>query len=91
MNPDPAHMAMPAVVDIDAVLVAAPPRLSPTDAVRIAHRTFGLRSVAARDLGSERDQSFLLLDAGAHPAAVLKLRESGTPPNQAPRATVNGG
>ncbi len=73
MNHDPAYTAMPAVVDIDSVLVSAPPRFGPADAVRIAHQTFGLRSVAARDLGSERDQSFLLLDADAHPAAVLKV------------------
>lgn len=71
---------MPAAVDIDSVLVAAPPHFSPADAVRIAHQTFGLRSVAARDLGSERDQSFLLLASEEHPTAVLKVSNAAEDP-----------
>ena len=77
MDDDPAALpgraAVTDPVDIDAVLVAAPPRFGPTDAVFIAERTFGLRAATARDLGSERDQSFLLLDEGERPTAVLKV------------------
>ncbi len=73
MVDDPARTATTAAIDFDAVLVATPPRFGPADALTIAEQTFGLHAATARDLGSERDQSFLLLDADERPTAVLKV------------------
>jgi 4-aminobutyrate aminotransferase-like enzyme len=56
----------------DVVLTVHPPRFSEEDAVAIAARTYGLSPSAARALGSERDQAFLLLE-GDEPAAVMKI------------------
>jgi 4-aminobutyrate aminotransferase-like enzyme/Ser/Thr protein kinase RdoA (MazF antagonist) len=50
-----------AEVGIDGVLVAPPPSYSAADAVTIAARCFGVDATGARSLGSERDQTFLLV------------------------------
>jgi len=65
---------------LDAVLVSAPPRFSDPEAVSIAEGTFGLRAANARDLGSERDQTFLLLDAEERPLAVMKVSNAAEDP-----------
>lgn len=71
-------MAIP--TDFDAVLAAAPPDFDETAVLDIAARTFALRATAARDLGSERDQTFLLLDPADRPLAVMKLSNAAEDP-----------
>ncbi len=56
------------------MLEASPPRYTAEEAARIAAELFGLEGRAV-DLGSERDQAFLLEDGAA--GAVLKISNSG--------------
>jgi 4-aminobutyrate aminotransferase-like enzyme/Ser/Thr protein kinase RdoA (MazF antagonist) len=58
---------------IDAVLRHPPPAFTPAQACEIALQTFGIAADAARDLGSERDQAFLLTSAAGAGIAVLKI------------------
>ena len=60
-----------------SVLEATPPRFSADEAARIAAEVFDLHG-SASDLGSERDQAFLLDDGGA--GGVLKVSNSGEDP-----------
>ncbi len=71
---------MDAAIDFDAVLAAPPPDFDEAAVIAIAERTFGLVVGAARDLGSERDQTFLLLDDAATPRAVMKLSNAAEDP-----------
>jgi 4-aminobutyrate aminotransferase-like enzyme/Ser/Thr protein kinase RdoA (MazF antagonist) len=57
-----------------SVLEAAPPRFTADEAARMAAELFGIHGVAS-DLGSERDQAFLLEDGDA--GGVLKISNSG--------------
>ena len=57
----------------DAVLRSAPPSLSASDAVAVAAEAFAIEPTGARDLGSERDQTFVLLGATDAPFAVMKI------------------
>ncbi len=57
-----------------SVLAAAPPQFGAEDAARIAAELFDVAGRAS-ELGSERDQAFLLEDGGA--GAVLKISNSG--------------
>ena len=66
----PADSRRDAVVD--PVLLEPPPPCTAADAVSLAAR-FGLRAADARDLGSERDRTFLLIGEGAAPVAVMKI------------------
>ena len=59
---------------VSSVLDSTPPRFSAEDAARIAAELFGLRG-SVSDLGSERDQAFLLDDGRA--GAVIKISNSG--------------
>lgn len=54
---------------IDPVLLTGPPRFSPSEAVELARRTFGVVASGAENLGSERDQTFMLL-APIRPGSV---------------------
>ncbi len=74
------HASMGTTTDFDAVLAAAPPDFDERAIIDIAARTFGAHAVAARDLGSERDQTFLLLDAADVPLAVMKLSNAAEDP-----------
>jgi 4-aminobutyrate aminotransferase-like enzyme/Ser/Thr protein kinase RdoA (MazF antagonist) len=65
---------------MDPVIAAAPPTLSTRDAVDIGAQTFGLDVREARDLGSERDRTFLLLDGAAAVRAVLKISNAAEDP-----------
>src|SRR4051794_40352479 len=65
---------------MDPVLTGVPPRLSEADAVAIGATTFGVRASAARDLGSERDRTFGLLDDSGRPFAVLKVSNPSEDP-----------
>ena len=58
---------------IDAVLQAPPPRFTTDEAANIAGQTFGILATSARNLGSERDQTFMLLDHVSTPLAVMKI------------------
>jgi 4-aminobutyrate aminotransferase-like enzyme/Ser/Thr protein kinase RdoA (MazF antagonist) len=64
-------------VEDGSVLAAPPPRFSAEDAARIAAEVFGVEGRAS-DLGSERDQAFLIDDGSA--GAVLKISNSGEDP-----------
>ncbi len=65
---------------MDRVLAAARPAFTDPDAVGIAAATFDVRADRARDLGSERDQTFLLLDAADAPLGVLKVSNAAEDP-----------
>ncbi|HWT92982.1 MAG TPA: aminotransferase class III-fold pyridoxal phosphate-dependent enzyme [Solirubrobacteraceae bacterium] len=66
---------------MDPVLVGARPRLDANVAVEIARDVFGVATAtAARDLGSERDRTFLLADAQEQPLAILKVSNSAEDP-----------
>ncbi len=58
---------------IDGVLAATRPAFDGPAVVGISAAAFGVRASSARDLGSERDQTFLLLDADETPVAVMKV------------------
>jgi 4-aminobutyrate aminotransferase-like enzyme/Ser/Thr protein kinase RdoA (MazF antagonist) len=60
-----------------SVLEASPPRFSPDAISAIASELFGV-SGSAIDLGSERDQTFLIDDGGR--GAVVKISNSGEDP-----------
>ena len=65
---------------IDAVLQAQPPSFSTEEAAQIATRTFGISAAGARSLGSERDQTFMLLDHAGDGLAVLKVSNPAEDP-----------
>jgi 4-aminobutyrate aminotransferase-like enzyme len=65
---------------MDSVMSGARPRVEAVDAVAIAGELFGVRAEDARDLGSERDRSFLLVGAGGDPVAVLKVSNAAEDP-----------
>ncbi|WP_091105420.1 aminotransferase class III-fold pyridoxal phosphate-dependent enzyme [Nonomuraea pusilla] len=65
---------------MDAVMRGARPRLTTADAVAVAEASFGVRARAARDLGSERDRTFLLTDDDGGPLAVLKVSNPAEDP-----------
>lgn len=56
---------------MEKILQAGRPRLSPNGAAALLGELFGVAADDARDLGSERDQAFLVLSAGS-PVSVLK-------------------
>jgi 4-aminobutyrate aminotransferase-like enzyme/Ser/Thr protein kinase RdoA (MazF antagonist) len=59
---------------VSSVLDSAPPRFTAAEASEIAAELFGVHG-SASDLGSERDQAFLLENGAA--GAVLKISNSG--------------
>jgi len=59
------------------VLEAPPPQFSPSEVASIAAELYGLSGTAV-DLGSERDQTFLIDDGGA--GGVLKISNTGEDP-----------
>jgi 4-aminobutyrate aminotransferase-like enzyme/Ser/Thr protein kinase RdoA (MazF antagonist) len=61
------------VLGIDAVLQAPPPRFSTDDASKIGASVGGGAAAGARNLGSERDQTFMLLDSANAAIAVMKV------------------
>ncbi|HEX6460400.1 MAG TPA: aminotransferase class III-fold pyridoxal phosphate-dependent enzyme [Thermoleophilaceae bacterium] len=62
---------------MSSVLEATPPRFSATDVARIAAELFGIEGTAT-NLGSERDQTFLV--EGAADAGVMKISNLGEDP-----------
>jgi 4-aminobutyrate aminotransferase-like enzyme/Ser/Thr protein kinase RdoA (MazF antagonist) len=65
---------------IDAVLTGAKPRLGEDDAAAIGAALFGVDARAARDVGSERDRTFVLSADGGAPVAVLKVSNASEDP-----------
>jgi 4-aminobutyrate aminotransferase-like enzyme len=63
---------------VDSVLTGVTPRLTSADAVEIGATLFGVPARAARDLGSERDRTFLL--EGDAPA-ILKVSNASEDPD----------
>ena len=59
---------------IESVLEAAPPRFAAAEVADITERLFGVSGQAV-DLGSERDQTFLIDDGGD--GAVVKISNLG--------------
>ncbi|MFC3890978.1 aminotransferase class III-fold pyridoxal phosphate-dependent enzyme [Lentzea rhizosphaerae] len=64
---------------MEKILQASRPRLSPSDAASLLGELFGVAADDARDLGSERDQAFLVLSAGS-PVSVLKVSNPAEDP-----------
>ncbi|MGW4210406.1 aminotransferase class III-fold pyridoxal phosphate-dependent enzyme [Lentzea sp. NPDC004789] len=64
---------------VESVLRAGRPRLSPGGAAALLGELFGVAADDARDLGSERDQAFLVL-SGENPVAVLKVSNPAEDP-----------
>jgi 4-aminobutyrate aminotransferase-like enzyme/Ser/Thr protein kinase RdoA (MazF antagonist) len=60
-----------------SVLETQPPRFTPEEVARIAAELFGVEGTAS-DLGSERDETFLIDDGG--PGAVIKISNLGEDP-----------
>lgn len=65
----------------DPVLEISPPTFGGDQALDIASRTFGLTAAEAKNLGSERDQTFLLSDADGQPLTVMKVSNQAEDPN----------
>ncbi|MCB0908082.1 MAG: aminotransferase class III-fold pyridoxal phosphate-dependent enzyme [Nocardioidaceae bacterium] len=65
--------------EIDPVLKADPPRFSEDEAVGVVATHFGVRADGALDVGSERDQTFLLTDGDVR-TAVLKISNAAENP-----------
>jgi 4-aminobutyrate aminotransferase-like enzyme/Ser/Thr protein kinase RdoA (MazF antagonist) len=65
---------------MDRVLAAPRPAFDPDAVVDIARQTFDVTAARARDLGSERDQTFMLLDASDAPLAVMKVSNAAEDP-----------
>ena len=63
-----------ASVAVSSVLESTPPRFTAAEATRIAAEVFGVHG-SASELGSERDQAFLLEDGGS--GGILKISNSG--------------
>ncbi len=69
------------VPGIDGVLLSKPPQFDVVEAVEIGRQLYGIASSDARNLGSERDQTFMLLDDGGNGCAVLKVSNPAEDPD----------
>ena len=65
---------------MDPVLAATRPAFDAADVVDVARRTFDVGAHDAHDLGSERDQTFLLLAEDGRPVAVMKVSNAAEDP-----------
>jgi len=54
--------------------------MSASDALEIARSLFGISAAAARDVGSERDRTFVLEATDGEPRAVLKVSNASEDP-----------
>ena len=64
----------------DAILASRLPAFSERDAVEVAARTFAIEALTATNLGSERDQTFLLQGAGGERLAIMKVSNAAEDP-----------
>lgn len=67
-------------VGFDAILASRLPDFSEADAVRIAAETFAVEAASATNLGSERDQTFLLSGSAGEGVAIMKISNSAEDP-----------
>jgi 4-aminobutyrate aminotransferase-like enzyme/Ser/Thr protein kinase RdoA (MazF antagonist) len=67
-------MSAPVAAGVTSVLEAAPPRFTAAEIAAFAERLYGVRGEAS-DLGSERDQTFLVADGAG--GGILKVSNSG--------------
>ncbi|HEV8697682.1 MAG TPA: aminotransferase class III-fold pyridoxal phosphate-dependent enzyme [Candidatus Limnocylindrales bacterium] len=65
---------------MDPVLATARPAFDASSVVKIARQAFDVGALDARDLGSERDQTFLLLGEDAAALAVMKVSNAAEDP-----------
>jgi 4-aminobutyrate aminotransferase-like enzyme/Ser/Thr protein kinase RdoA (MazF antagonist) len=65
---------------IDAVLQTQPPAFTPEQACEIGRATFGIEATRAKNLGSERDQAFMLTGPSGSDVAVLKVSNPAEDP-----------
>jgi len=65
---------------VDPVLLARPSRMSAAEACWVARSTFGVVAAGARDLGSERDQTFMLHAGSGVGVAVMKVSNPAEDP-----------
>jgi 4-aminobutyrate aminotransferase-like enzyme/Ser/Thr protein kinase RdoA (MazF antagonist) len=66
---------------VDPVLRTQTVLMTPADACDVAMATFAVSASHARDLGSERDQTFLLQDEAGSPVAVMKFSNPAEDPS----------
>jgi len=64
----------------DAILSSRLPDFSEAEAIRIAAATFGETASTARNLGSERDQTFLLSGPAGDGLAIMKISNAAEDP-----------
>lgn len=69
-----------ASVGFDAILASRLPDFTESDAVRIAADTFAVGAASATNLGSERDQTFLLSGPAGEGVAIMKVSNSAEDP-----------
>jgi 4-aminobutyrate aminotransferase-like enzyme/Ser/Thr protein kinase RdoA (MazF antagonist) len=65
---------------MDAVMAGVRPRLTAAGAAELASTLFGVPAHDARDLGSERDRTYLVTGADRAPLAVLKVSNAAEDP-----------
>ena len=65
---------------LDRVIETRPPDFSASQAVQIGRDRFALPAAAASNLGSERDQTFLLQAADGTGLAVMKVSNAAEDP-----------
>lgn len=68
------------MTSFDPVLESTPPSFDETEAVEIARSTFQLTLASATNLGSERDQTFMLANDDGGPVAVMKVSNPAEDP-----------
>jgi 4-aminobutyrate aminotransferase-like enzyme/Ser/Thr protein kinase RdoA (MazF antagonist) len=80
---DASRTAPPLAVGprLDPVLLTQTARMTPADACDVAMATFAVSASQARNLGSERDQTFLLQDGAGAPVAVMKVSNPAEDPD----------
>ncbi|MEO6821218.1 MAG: aminotransferase class III-fold pyridoxal phosphate-dependent enzyme [Candidatus Nanopelagicales bacterium] len=78
------------IAGIDAVLHALPSRITPDVAVAVAAQTFGVDASLATDLGSERDQTFVLCDTAGERLAVMKVSNPAEDPARLDMEALGG-
>ena len=64
----------------DAILASRLPAFTEAEAVAVASRTFGVDAASAANLGSERDQTFLLSATDGERLAIMKISNAAEDP-----------
>jgi 4-aminobutyrate aminotransferase-like enzyme/Ser/Thr protein kinase RdoA (MazF antagonist) len=72
---------IPPSTGVDPVIETSPPGFEPDLAVQIGRNCYGSAAVSARNLGSERDQTFLLQAPDGTGLSVLKVSNAAEDPD----------